>query len=44
MADECGVLSISEQLRLAKDMGYTDEDIMNAVSMNCDKDGVSFLS
>ncbi|VDN55971.1 unnamed protein product [Dracunculus medinensis] len=39
MADECGVLSISEQLRLAKDMGYTDEDIMNAVSMNCDKDG-----
>lgn len=41
MAEEHDTLTISGQLRLAKDMGYSDEDIMQAVSMNCGKDGVS---
>ncbi|VIO99382.1 Uncharacterized protein BM_BM833 [Brugia malayi] len=39
MADESDTLTISEQLRLAKDMGYSDEEIMQAISMNCAKDG-----
>lgn len=42
MAEESDTLTISEQLRLAKDMGYSDEDIMQAISMNCVKDGVIY--
>ncbi|VDM45529.1 unnamed protein product [Toxocara canis] len=44
MAHEGGALTISEQLKLAKDMGYTDEEIMQAVNLNCAKDGLSFSS
>ncbi|VDM99072.1 unnamed protein product [Thelazia callipaeda] len=40
MAEEGSALPLSEQLRLAKDMGYSDEEIMQAISMNCSKDGV----
>lgn len=40
MAEESDTLTISEQLRLAKDMGYSDEEIMQAISMNCARDGV----
>ncbi|KAL3986058.1 Zinc finger C3HC4 type (RING finger) family protein [Acanthocheilonema viteae] len=39
MAEEGDLLTISEQLRLAKDMGYSDEEIMQAISMNSVKDG-----
>ncbi|CAG9537851.1 unnamed protein product [Cercopithifilaria johnstoni] len=39
MAEESDTLTMSEQLRLAKDMGYSDEEIMQAISMNCDNDG-----
>uniref|UniRef100_A0A915AGL0 RING-type domain-containing protein n=1 Tax=Parascaris univalens TaxID=6257 RepID=A0A915AGL0_PARUN len=39
MANEGGALTISEQLKLAKDMGYTDEEIMQAVNLNCARDG-----
>ncbi|VDK83884.1 unnamed protein product [Litomosoides sigmodontis] len=39
MAETNDLLTISEQLRLAKDMGYTDEEIMQAISMNCFTDG-----
>uniref|UniRef100_A0A915Q1D8 RING-type domain-containing protein n=1 Tax=Setaria digitata TaxID=48799 RepID=A0A915Q1D8_9BILA len=39
MAEEGDALTISEQLRLAKDMGYSDEEIMQAISMNCARDG-----
>lgn len=40
MAEANDILTISEQLRLAKDMGYSDEEIMQAISMNCFTDGV----
>uniref|UniRef100_A0A0M3I3P9 Nif11 domain-containing protein n=1 Tax=Ascaris lumbricoides TaxID=6252 RepID=A0A0M3I3P9_ASCLU len=44
MANEGGALTISEQLKLAKDMGYTDEEIMQAVNLNCARDGVCHFS
>ncbi|KAM3716239.1 RING finger protein [Dirofilaria immitis] len=39
MAEEGDIITISEQLRLAKDMGYSDDEIMQAISMNCARDG-----
>lgn len=39
MVSEGDAVTLSEQLILAKDMGYTDDEITQAVSMNCAKDG-----
>lgn len=40
MAQEGEVTTLSAQLSLAKDMGYTDDEITQAVTMNSAKDGV----